>query len=211
MSEIKAVIFDMDGVIVESEYRNYKAKLKVLKPYGVTFDYDYYSQFPGNSNIVVWQKIIDDYKLSVTAQEMHKVDLIARDDLIKQEGHIAIEGAIDLIKRLSEKYVLALASGSPEHIILDTVKYFDIEKYFKFIISGETIENCKPAPDIFLITSKNIGITPENCAVIEDSHNGVLAAKRAGMYCVGYENPNSGEQDLSLADVIVCDHKNNPL
>lgn len=211
MRDIKAVIFDMDGVIVESEYRNYKAKLKVLEPYNVTFDYDYYSQFPGNSNIVVWQKIIDDFSLSVTAEEMHKVDLVARDELIREEGHIAIDGAIELIKRLSEKYILALASGSPEHIILDTVKFFDIEKYFKFIISGETIENCKPAPDIFLITAENIGIPPENCAVIEDSHNGVLAAKAAKMYCVGYENPNSGFQDLSLADIVVNKHSNNPL
>ena len=211
MNNIKAVIFDMDGVIVESEYRNYKAKLKVLEPYNVTFDYEYYSQFPGNANIVVWQKIIDDFSISVTAEEMHKVDLVARDDLIKQEGHIAIDGAIDLIKRLSKKYVLALASGSPEHIILDTVKFFDIEKYFKFIISGETIKRCKPAPDIFLITAEKIGVSPENCAVIEDSHNGVKAAKSAGMYCVGYENKNSGEQDLSLADVVVCSHENNPL
>ena len=211
MREIKAVIFDMDGVIVESEYRNYKAKLKVLEPYGVSFDYGYYSQFPGNSNIVVWQKIIDDFSLECTAEEMHEVDLVAREMLIKQEGHIAIDGAIELIKRLSKKYVLALASGSPEHIIYDTVRYFKIENYFKFIISGETIENCKPAPDIFLITAENIGVKPENCAVIEDSHNGVLAAKKAGMYCIGYENPNSGNQDLSLADVIVKEHSLNPL
>ena len=211
MENIKAVIFDMDGVIVESEFRNYKAKLKVLEPFNVTFDYEYYSQFPGNSNIVVWQKIIEDFSIPVTAEEMHKVDLIARDDLIKQEGHIAIDGALELIKKLSKKYVLALASGSPKHIIEDTVKFFDIEKYFKFIISGETIENCKPAPDIFLITAKNIGINPENCVVIEDSANGVMAAKSAGMKCIGYENENSGKQDLSLADLIIKDHKNNPL
>lgn len=206
MENIKAVIFDMDGVIVESEYRNYKAKLDVLIPYNVTFDYDYYSQFPGNSNIVVWQKIIDDFKINATAESLHEVDLVAREKLIKQEGHIAIEGAVDLIKRLSKKYVLALASGSPKHIIEDTVKFFDIEKYFKFIISGETIENCKPAPDIFLITAENIGIAPENCVVIEDSANGVKAAKSAGMKCIGFVNKNSGEQDLSLADKIVLSH-----
>ena len=131
---------------------------------------------------------------------MHEIDLVARDELIKKEGHIAIDGALELIKKLSKKYVLALASGSPKHIIEDTVKFFDIEKYFKFIISGETIENCKPAPDIFLITAENIDINPENCVVIEDSANGVLAAKRAGMKCIGYVNLNSGKQDLSLAD-----------
>ncbi len=203
MENIKAVIFDMDGVIVESEERNYKAKLKVLEPYNVTFDYEYYSQFPGNSNIVVWQKIIDDFGINATPEQLHEIDLVARDELIKQEGHIAIEGALELIKNLSKKYVLALASGSPKHIIEDTVKFFDIEKYFKFIISGETIENCKPAPDIFLITAKNIGIDPTNCIVIEDSANGVKAAKSAGMKCIGYVNLNSGKQDLTLADKIV--------
>lgn len=211
MREIKAVIFDMDGVIVESEYRNYKAKIKVLEPYGITFDYDYYSQFPGNSNIVVWQKIIDDFGINAVAEKLHEIDLAARNELIKQEGHVEIDGAVELIKRLSKKYVLALASGSPKAIILDTVKHLDIEKYFEFIISGETIKRCKPSPDIFLITAESIGIKPENCAVIEDSHNGVLAAKAAGMYCIGYINPNSGKQDLSLADIVVSTHKDNPL
>lgn len=211
MREIKAVIFDMDGVIVESEFRNYKAKLKVLEPFGVSFDYEYYSQFPGNSNLIVWEKIIDDFKLNTTAEQMHKVDLAVRDELIKEEGHIEIDGAVDLIKRLSKKYVLALASGSPEHIIKDAIKQLEIEKYFKFVISGESIENCKPAPDIFLITAENLGILPQNCAVIEDSANGVKAAKSAKMYCVGFENKNSGEQDLSLADVVVKSHKENPL
>ena len=81
MENIKAFIFDMDGVIVESEERNYKAKLKVLEPFGVTFDYEYYSQFPGNSNIVVWQKIIDEIvinysKYTVRAELFHGSALI---------------------------------------------------------------------------------------------------------------------------------------
>ena len=211
MNEIKAVIFDMDGVIVESEYRNFLAKLEVLKPYNVSFDYDYYSKFPGNSNLIVWQQIIKDFSLDLSAEYMHKIDLEKREELIKKEGHKQVKGAIDLVKRLSEKYILALASGSPEKIILDTVKYFDIEKYFKFIISGENIKRCKPAPDIFLITAKNLGVAPKNCAVIEDSHNGVLAAKSANMYCIGFENKNSGEQDLTAADIIVNDHEKNPL
>ena len=142
---------------------------------------------------------------------MHKIDLKKREELILKEGHKQVKGAIELIKRLSKKYTLALASGSPEKIIIDTVKSFDIEKYFKFIISGENINRCKPAPDIFLITAENLGFLPENCAVIEDSHNGVLAAKRAGMYCIGFENNNSGEQDLTPADIIIKSHFENPL
>lgn len=211
MREIKAVIFDMDGVIVESEYRNYLAKIEILKPYGVSFDYDYYSRFPGNSNLVVWERIIKDFSINESAAVLHKADLEKREELIRLNGHQEVEGAIDLIKRLFGKYTLALASGSPEKIILDTVKYFGIEKYFDFIISGETVKRCKPAPDIFEITAESLKIPAENCAVIEDSENGVKAAKSAGMYCIGFENKNSGNQDLSLADIIVSAHSENPL
>lgn len=211
MREIKAVIFDMDGVIVESEYRNYLAKIEILKPYGVSFDYEYYSQFPGNSNLVVWEKIIKDFSINETANNLHKADLEKREELIRLNGHKEVEGAVDLIKRLFGKYSLALASGSPEKIILDTVKYFEIEKYFDFIISGENVKNCKPDPDIFEITAKNLKIPAENCAVIEDSENGVKAAKSAGMYCIGFKNKNSGNQDLSLADTVVSAHSENPL
>lgn len=211
MREIKAVIFDMDGVIVESEYRNYLAKIEILKPYGVSFDYDYYSRFPGNSNLVVWERIIKDFSINESATVLHKADLEKREELIRLNGHQEVEGAIDLIKRLFGKYTLALASGSPEKIILDTVKYFGIEKYFDFIISGETVKRCKPAPDIFEITAESLKIPAENCAVIEDSENGVKAAKSAGMYCIGFENKNSGNQDLSFADIIVSAHSENPL
>jgi beta-phosphoglucomutase-like phosphatase (HAD superfamily) len=75
--------------------------------------------------------------------------------------------------------------------------------YFDVIISGEDVQHGKPAPDIFLKAMHHFNESAENCIVLEDAKNGVLAAKAANMFCIGFQNKNSGKQDLSLADVIV--------
>jgi beta-phosphoglucomutase-like phosphatase (HAD superfamily) len=80
---------------------------------------------------------------------------------------------------------------------------FGIREYFSCIVSGEEVPAGKPAPGIFLEAARQLDVSPEHCVVLEDSRNGVLAAKRAGMRCIGYVNPNSGQQDLSAADRIV--------
>src|SRR5690606_5174684 len=85
----------------------------------------------------------------------------------------------------------------------------DIEKYFDFVVSGEQVVKGKPEPDIFLKVANHYSIHPKDCMVIEDSTNGVLAAKAANMFCVGYYNPSSGNQDLTKADLII-DSFNDP-
>jgi beta-phosphoglucomutase-like phosphatase (HAD superfamily) len=80
---------------------------------------------------------------------------------------------------------------------------FRIREYFSCVVSGEEVANGKPAPDIYVEASSMLGVMPEQCMALEDSRNGVLAAKRAGMRCIGCLNPNSGHQDLSAADMVV--------
>ena len=200
---IKAVIFDMDGVLVESEVRNDKAKLEVLSRFGVSFDYDYYSQFPGNSNLYVWNKIKSDFGITEDTKKLDALDSEARRTLIKKEGHIAVCGAVELVRRTAQKFPIALASGSPMWIIEDAMKSVGLYELFSARISGEDMKRCKPYPDIFLAAAKALGVKSDECAVIEDSANGVAAAKAAGMFCVGFVNENSGHQDLSSADMII--------
>ena len=101
-----------------------------------------------------------------------------------------------------------MASSSPRDEILRTVRELDVAEYFECLISGEEVENSKPAPEIFLKASELINIPPQECIVIEDSENGVIAAKRAGMYCIGYLDNKYPEQNLSLADITVDDFRN---
>ncbi len=79
--------------------------------------------------------------------------------------------------------------------------------YFQHIISGDLVEHGKPAPDIFVYAANALREEPAHCVVIEDSTNGVKAAKLAGMKCIGFKNPNSGDQDLSLADMVIDDFR----
>lgn len=100
--------------------------------------------------------------------------------------------------------------GSKKNIDL-ILKKLDIEKYFDFVVSGEQVVKGKPEPDIFLKVADHYGRQPNDCIVIEDSTNGVLAAKAAKMFCIGYYNPYSGNQDLTKADLIIDNFKDQKL
>lgn len=202
---IKAVIFDMDGVISDSETPNFKAMLRTLKPFDISFDFNYYSQFPGHSCIESYSIIRRDFNADFDVADMVRQFNEMRLVIAKEDGWPAVKNAIDMVRYCSSKYAVALASGSAQEVIDDVLNAFDITDCFESKLSGEKIENCKPAPDIFLITAENLGVKPHECAVIEDSNNGVQAAKAANMMCIGYVNPLSGKQDLSMSDYIIDD------
>ena len=203
MRDIKAVIFDMDGVIVDSEFINFHTMLAVLEKYGIDFDFKYYSKFPGGSCIEAFESVKRDFGADFDVSAMVSEFNNQRRITACKNGWTPVRNAVDTVKYCAGKYRLALASGSAPDIIENVTNSFNINTLFESKISGENIERCKPAPDIFLKSAENIGIMPQNCAVIEDSHNGVLAAKAADMMCIGVVNPNSGSQDLSAADFIV--------
>nr|WP_330362508.1 HAD-IA family hydrolase [[Clostridium] dakarense] len=108
------------------------------------------------------------------------------------------------IKNLKKNNIkIGLASSSPICDILDVTKSTGIYKYFDKLVSGESVEKSKPSPDIFLKAADELGVNSEECIVIEDSKNGVLAAKSANMKCIGFFNKDSGNQDLSSSDIIM--------
>jgi len=109
----------------------------------------------------------------------------------------------EFVKRLNGKVKLAIASSSSIASIERNMEQLGLRKYFDKVVSGVTVDKPKPAPDVFLKAAEELGVKPEECLVIEDSCNGVKAAKAAGMACIGYVNPNSGEQDLSEADCLL--------
>ena len=114
-----------------------------------------------------------------------------------------IPGVPEVIKALHEKgYRMAVASSSPQMYIDICIKNLGIESYFELLFSAERVLNPKPAPDVFLAVADLLGVAPEDCLVVEDSRNGSVAAKAAGMTCLGFANPDSGNQDLSAADRI---------
>ena len=113
-----------------------------------------------------------------------------------------------MLERVHEGgFLMAVASSSPEIYINQVIDMLGVKEYFQVLCSGENVKNPKPAPDVFLKAAKELGVSPDECLVIEDSTNGCRAAKAAGMVCLGYYNPDSGDQDLSIADGVIADYE----
>jgi HAD superfamily hydrolase (TIGR01509 family) len=203
---IKAVIFDMDGVIVDSEPLHFEVCMEVTRKLGKEVDKDYFNKYVGVSNPVMWEEIIKDLKIENTVDKTLELQMDLTIKHFNESSLGAISGIVKLMEDLKNNgIVCAIASSSPMIFIEAVVKKLRLEKYLEFYFSGETLGKSKPEPDIFIETAKKLGVNPKEVVVIEDSKHGVQAAKSAKMICIGYVNPNSGNQDLSKADYICND------
>lgn len=203
---IKAVIFDMDGVIIDSEPFHYKVFKDYIKSkFDLTISDEEYSTFIGTTNHYIFATLQEKYKfLGDIAAFIQEYEEKCLDYLLSTTTERPIQGVDVLVKNIHQnKIKLALASSSPKKVINIVLDMFKLDKFFDVKVSGQEVANSKPAPDIFLRAAELLKLLPEDCLVFEDSRNGVAAAKAAGMKCIGYYNPNSGNQDLSRADHII--------
>lgn len=201
---IKAFIFDMDGVIIDSEPLHFQTDKMVLRDLGHDIADGELTCFVGVTNPNMWAELIKRYKLDSTVEELLELQSKYKNELFGQGKLQAISGIPELIDDLKGRGIyIGLASSSSREFIEMVLKGLHIYHNFDVVISGEEVENSKPAPDIFLKAAEVLKVAPAECIVLEDSGNGVKAAKAAGMKCIAFKNPNSGNQDLTLADITV--------
>ncbi len=203
-SSYAAIIFDMDGVIVDSEMH-----WKSLEGYFLQ------SLVPGwtqaDQGKIIGRSLDDLYAMLRDEYGMKQ----KREDFLEQYHEIAgqiyrekarlLPGFSNVFDRMVGWGVpLALASSSPRSWIEIVLDRFRLRSAFQVVVSAEEVGGQgKPAPDIYLYTARKLSVGPGDCVVIEDSKNGVLSARSAGMFCIGLKNGFNEEQDLSAADVIV--------
>lgn len=203
---IKGIIFDMDGIIVDSEPLHYKVFMDYTKSkFGLAISDEEYHTFIGTTNYHIYSTLQEKYKIEGDLESIIKeYEEKCLDFLLSSKNEKPIQGVDILVKNLHKnKIKLGLASSSPKKSINAVLELFDLHQYFDVLVSGQEVAHSKPAPDIFLRAAELLGISPQECLVFEDSRNGVLAAKAAGMQCIAYYNPSSGKQDLSRADRII--------
>lgn len=206
---IQTVIFDMDGVIVDTEPVHRYAYFKQFEELNITVTEEMYTSFTGFSTRNTFQKLKE---LFVIDQEVE--DLIQRKRTIFNDAFDTksdlelLPGVEKLIKDLfANGMQLILASSASKVTIERVFSRFKLHDYFTHVVSGEDFPKSKPHPAIFEYAA-SLSIAPkESCIVIEDSTNGVKAAKAAGLLCIGYNSLHSEAQDLVLANVIVQDFK----
>jgi HAD superfamily hydrolase (TIGR01509 family) len=201
----RCVIFDMDGVIIDSEPVHQECERQIFKILEINVSDEQHNALIGATDETMWFRIGDLYKLSMTVPKIIQLKKSLYMEYLRKEGCLKIiTGIPELIADLDKNnFLLALASSSPHEQISYVLESLGIRHYFQSIISGEDVKVGKPDPEIFIKAAESVGVSPESCVVIEDSYNGVTAAKNANMKCIGYKNPNSGNQDLSDADITV--------
>ncbi|WP_166384827.1 MULTISPECIES: HAD family hydrolase [unclassified Polaribacter] len=207
--EIKCVIFDMDGVIIDSEEIHKKAYYETFTSVGVTVSEDLYKTLTGSSTINAFQKLVTHFNLDLDPEALvlnkrkRYVNFFESDPTL----HL-VKGVEELIKHCHKKGLTLILASSSAMVNIDRVfNRFDLNQYFTAKISGADLTESKPNPEIFN-KAAILGNTPkENCVVIEDSDNGVKAANDAGIFVFGYRNPMSEDQSLKNADFIVNNFK----
>jgi beta-phosphoglucomutase family hydrolase len=205
---VKAVIFDMDGVLVDTEPFHVQTEKRMFRKMGLEIPDDEHAGYMGTATDVMWEQIIRKRKLSLDVAEMTGFTI--------QEGlpfFYSLEkidpmpGLIDLLEKLKSLEIpMAVASSSDPETIRIVLEKSGLESYFHHAVSSSEVGKSKPEPDVFLHAAKLLGVAPENCVVFEDSKNGIKAAKAAGMVCIAYSGANSGEQDRSQADYHISNY-----
>ena len=199
----------MDGVIVDTEPVHHYAYNQHFKQLNIEVSPEMYASFTGNSTKNIFERL----KLQFNLTE-EVVDLVeTKRNLFNyafdsKEDLYLLDGVEDLIKDLYDNGMqLVLASSSATVTINRIFNRFGLHKYFTHIVSGEDFPKSKPHPAIFLKAAELSNTPVENCIVIEDSTNGIMAANAAEIYCVGYDSFHSKLQDYSLANKVISDFR----
>ena len=202
MKKIEAVIFDMDGVLVDSEPYHVENEKRMFKIMGLEISDDEHAGYMGTATDVMWEQIKRDRNLSIDVAEVTARTIREEVPFFKSLNKIdPMPGLLNLLKELKNRNIhIAVASSSDKQIIDIILEKSELKKYFKYAVSSSEVGKSKPEPDVFLHAAKLVGVHPQNCIVIEDSKNGIKAAKAAGMYCIAYSGANSGGQQRSQAD-----------
>ncbi len=188
MKQHQAVIFDMDGVIIDSEPLHERAYLEIFaekgyaENHGINFD-----EYLGRTDLSLIQDFVARHQPPFTVEHLSdwKKDRVLK---IMREEEPIFESLPELVARLADRYPMAVASGSLHPVIDAVLAMKNLRRHFRTVVSSSDVARGKPAPDIFLRTAELLGVAPEACCVIEDSAPGVEAAVAAGMDVIAITN-----------------------
>ncbi len=202
---MKMLIFDMDGVILNSEPLHQRARELVCEEYGIEVSEEDLPNPVGKSSSEFYSIIFDitgTKGLSPDKLEAKQFELVEK--LAREYNVPCNDGLIELLSWCKgNDIIIGLASSSNRHLVNGILDALGIADYFSYTVSGEETDNKKPAPDVYNKVLSLAGIDASDACAVEDSAAGIAAAKAAGIYCFGYNNPTSQGQNQSQADCII--------
>ncbi len=201
--KFKAVIFDLDGVLVDSEGFQYRGWLPALKRFGVELSKEQYFDYAGKSGAVIEAQLIEDFNLPAKKGELleDKEKLLMQ--WFKEEPLERKPFAEEAVKEaIDAGFKVAVCSGGPKKEILMKLENVGLRQYFEIVTGSEDVAKSKPAPDTYLKAAELVGFEPASCVAIEDTEFGTASAKGAGMACVAIPSEWSARQSFEKADKI---------
>lgn len=202
---IKAVIFDMDGLLIDSEPFWRRAHIDVVAKHGGSITEDDVRAMAGRRTLEVVQEWINKYEWQDVTAELLATEITQQViELIEADGQ-ALPGVDHVINLCTKHHIpMAIASSSGPEVIDQVVNKLELGQHLDLTHSGVHEEHGKPHPAVFLTTAGKLSVEPNDCLVFEDSVSGVQAAKAAGMRCIAVpEAPNRGRAEYTIADLIV--------
>jgi HAD superfamily hydrolase (TIGR01509 family) len=200
---IKAVIFDMDGVMIDSEPLWEKTERILLARRNIDYSPEYRDLIVGLNQRDSGKLLRDTFSLGETVDEIISERIEILTAIYEKELEL-VPALAPLLEALKPRgYLLAVASSSPLRVIDFVLDMFSLRPYFDAVVSGECTENGKPHPDIYLHTAERLGVRPQECVAIEDSINGVRSATSAGMYCIAVPDKRLSREAFEKAHMIL--------
>ena len=200
----KAVIFDMDGVIIDSQPLYHQFDVRMLKQFGHHATIETVIPYSGLTSVDRMTKYKKDFGLGATVDELIKMSVDSMRDVFMTSDIKPINGIPDLLLYIKNAGLhIGVASSTSHELIEIILRRLDVLRFIEKIVSGEDVKEGKPAPDVYLKAAEVFGVWPAECVAIEDSVMGMRSAKAAGFTCIAYRN--SYTQDYSYADIVVGD------
>lgn len=203
MNTIEGVIFDLDGILVDTEYFHWQGWVESLKPHVKSLTKKEYLKYAGKQGDAIESELFIDFNLSLPKNELldKKNELLI--DWFETKPLARMPYAKEALEYFQHKNLkLACASGSFRQEAELKLKKVGLFSFFQAIVSGDDVEKGKPFPDIYILAAKKLGLKPEQCLSFEDTQSGLTAAKSAGLTCFAIPNEFSQGQDFSQADGV---------
>jgi HAD superfamily hydrolase (TIGR01509 family) len=195
------IIFDLDGVLIDTEELQYAAYQRVLDEFGVRVSREEYGRewiASGRGP----EYAVATYRLPISPAQLRARKNPVYHRILQDEVRL-MPGVRPALERLGTRFPLAVATNSSTADVGYVMQRFQLRAFFQAVITREAYEGAKPEPDAFLTAARALGLPPAECVVIEDAHKGVLAAHRAGARCIAVPHDFTAENDFSLADRVL--------
>ncbi|AEV69810.1 HAD family hydrolase [Acetivibrio clariflavus] len=203
---MKAIIFDMDGLMIDTEIIYHETDRKIAESFGKTVSEETLGKMMGRKPIESYRIFCDDLGIEEPIEQLLKTRYDLVEKMLLQEIK-PMPGLFDILDEFKGKMKMAIATGSPHKFLEIALDKLNIREYFDVTQPSDGIVNGKPDPEIYLKVMEKLKLGPEYCIVIEDSSNGARAGKNAGCYTIAVPSEYTYKQDFSFVDYVAIDLK----